>query len=68
MRQFDTVLSSTTAVPTAAPAGAFSLNRLFDRAMETGQLHGLRLDGQWLHVGTPESLKGAEERIAASAL
>jgi N-acetyl-alpha-D-muramate 1-phosphate uridylyltransferase len=52
----------------AAPAGAFSLNRLFDRAMETGQLHGLRLDGQWLHVGTPESLKGAEGRIAASAL
>ncbi|MFL5214767.1 MAG: nucleotidyltransferase family protein [Microvirga sp.] len=52
----------------AAPAGAFSLNRLFDRASEAGRLHGLRLDGQWLHVGTPESLKGAEGRIAASAL
>jgi MurNAc alpha-1-phosphate uridylyltransferase len=50
-----------------APAGAFSLNRLFDRAIETGKLFGLRLDGQWLHVGTPESIKAAEERIAASA-
>jgi MurNAc alpha-1-phosphate uridylyltransferase len=50
-----------------APAGAFSLNRLFDRAIEAGRLFGLRLDGQWLHVGTPASIKAAEARIAASA-
>ena len=50
-----------------APQGAFSLNRLFDRTIEAGRLHGLRLDGQWLHVGTPDSIKAAEARIAASA-
>jgi N-acetyl-alpha-D-muramate 1-phosphate uridylyltransferase len=50
-----------------APAGAFSLNRIFDRAIEAGRLFGIRLDGQWLHVGTPASIKAAEARIAASA-
>ena len=50
-----------------APTGAFSLNRLFDRAIEAGRLFGLRLDGQWLHVGTPASIKAAEARITASA-
>jgi N-acetyl-alpha-D-muramate 1-phosphate uridylyltransferase len=50
-----------------APAGPFSLNRLFDRAIEAGRLFGLRLDGQWLHVGTPASIGAAEERIATSA-
>lgn len=50
-----------------APPGAFSLNRLFDRAIEAGRLHGLRLDGEWLHVGTPESIKAADARIAVSA-
>ena len=49
-----------------APAGAFSLNRLFDRAIEAGRLHGLRLDGEWLHVGTPESIEAADARIASS--
>jgi MurNAc alpha-1-phosphate uridylyltransferase len=50
-----------------APAGAFSLNRLFDKAIEAGRLFGLRLDGQWLHVGTPASIKAAEDRITASS-
>jgi N-acetyl-alpha-D-muramate 1-phosphate uridylyltransferase len=49
------------------PDGAFSLNLLFDRAIEARRLHGLRLDGQWLHVGTPGSIRAAEERLAASA-
>jgi MurNAc alpha-1-phosphate uridylyltransferase len=48
-----------------APSGAFSLNRLFDRAIAAGRLHGLRLDGEWLHVGTPESVKAADARIAS---
>ncbi len=42
------------------PKGAFSLNRLYDRAAEAGRLHGLDHDGEWLHVGTPTSLAGAE--------
>jgi MurNAc alpha-1-phosphate uridylyltransferase len=48
------------------PSGAFSLNLLFDRAIAAGRLYGLRLDGQWLHVGTPESIAAAEERLTAS--
>ena len=47
-----------------APAGAFSLNRIFDRAAARERLFGLRLDGQWLHVGTPEAIKAAEARVA----
>lgn len=48
------------------PDGPFSLNLLFDRAIEAGRLHGLRLDGQWLHVGTPGAIREAEEQLAAS--
>jgi N-acetyl-alpha-D-muramate 1-phosphate uridylyltransferase len=48
------------------PDGAFSLNRLFDRAILADRLYGLALDGQWLHVGTPEAIAAAEERLAAS--
>jgi N-acetyl-alpha-D-muramate 1-phosphate uridylyltransferase len=43
-----------------APDGAFSLNLLWDRALETGRLYGMRLDGRWMHVGTPEALAQAE--------
>ncbi|GJD47636.1 N-acetylmuramate alpha-1-phosphate uridylyltransferase [Methylobacterium crusticola] len=49
------------------PDGPFSLNLLFDRAIAAERLYGLRLDGQWLHVGTPEALAQAEERVRASA-
>jgi len=49
------------------PDGPFSLNLLFDRAIEAGRLYGMRLDGLWLHVGTPDAVKVAEERFAASA-
>lgn len=46
-----------------APAGAFSLNRLWDRAIAERRLYGVRLDGIWMHVGTPQSLKAAEDRL-----
>lgn len=49
------------------PAGAFSLNLLFDRAIAAGRLFGMELDGEWLHVGTPEAIPAAEERMAAHA-
>ncbi len=49
-----------------APPGAFSLNLLFDRAIKAGRLHGLRLDGVWMHVGTPEAIVAAETAILAS--
>ena len=47
-----------------APAGAFSLNVLWDRALKAGRLHGIRLDGQWMHVGTPDAVGEAELAIA----
>jgi N-acetyl-alpha-D-muramate 1-phosphate uridylyltransferase len=43
-----------------APDGPFSLNVLWDRVLTKGRLHGVRLDGRWMHVGTPEALKEAE--------
>jgi MurNAc alpha-1-phosphate uridylyltransferase len=49
------------------PTGAFSLNRLFDRAAEVERLFGLRLEGVWMHVGTPEAIAEAEAAMAASA-
>ena len=50
-----------------APTGAFSMSPLFDRAVEAGRLCGLRLEGLWMHVGTPEAIKAAEAAIVASA-
>ncbi len=43
-----------------APDGRFSLNLLWDRALAKGRLYGMRLDGTWMHVGTPEALAEAE--------
>jgi MurNAc alpha-1-phosphate uridylyltransferase len=51
-----------------APDGAFSLTKLFDRAAEADRLHGLRLDGLWMHVGTPDAIGLAEQAILASAV
>jgi MurNAc alpha-1-phosphate uridylyltransferase len=50
-----------------APDGAFSLNLLFDKAAEAERLFGVRMDGVWLHVGTPEAIGEAELSIADSA-
>src|ERR1041385_3986290 len=50
-----------------APDGAFSLPALFDRAAAAGRLHGLRLEGVWMHVGTPGAIAEAEAAILASA-
>ena len=50
-----------------APEGSFSLNLLFDRAIEGGRLFGVRADGVWINVETPGAIKVAETAIAASA-
>ena len=49
-----------------APKGAFSLTVLFDRAAEAGRLFGLRLEGVWMHVGTPEAVAAAEAALAST--
>ena len=51
---------------TGAPRGEFPLTLLFDRAAELGRLHGLRLEGLWMHVGTPDAIALAENAIGAS--
>jgi MurNAc alpha-1-phosphate uridylyltransferase len=43
-----------------ATAGRFSINPLWDKAIQKGRLHGVRLDGVWIHVGTPQGLEDAE--------
>jgi N-acetyl-alpha-D-muramate 1-phosphate uridylyltransferase len=50
-----------------APSGEFALTKLFDRAIEQERLCGLRLDGVWMHVGTPDAVAAAEAAILASA-
>ncbi len=47
-----------------APDGAFSLNLLYDRAIEAGRLHGLRHDGQWFQVTAPKHLALIEQALA----
>jgi MurNAc alpha-1-phosphate uridylyltransferase len=39
---------------------------LFDRSLEAGRLFGLRLEGTWMHVGTPAAIKAAEAAILES--
>lgn len=50
-----------------APEPPFSLNVLFDRAIERERLYGLRMEGLWLHVGTPAAIRAAELAIERSA-
>src|SRR5450631_1539810 len=49
-----------------APSGEFSLTKMFDSANERERLFGLRLDGVWMHVGTPDAVHAAEEAFLAS--
>jgi MurNAc alpha-1-phosphate uridylyltransferase len=49
-----------------APAGAFALTLLFDRAGARGRLFGLRLEGVWMHVGTPEAVAAADAALATA--
>ncbi len=46
-----------------APAGPFSLNLLWDRAIARGRVYGIRLEGVWMHVGTPAALAEAERAM-----
>lgn len=49
-----------------APTGEFSLTKMFDRANERERLFGLRLDGVWMHVGTPDAVQAAEKAFLVS--
>src|SRR5262245_4766817 len=44
----------------------YALTRMFDHANEQERLFGLRLDGLWMHVGTPDAVQAAEEAFLES--
>ncbi|MEO0975696.1 MAG: nucleotidyltransferase family protein [Pseudomonadota bacterium] len=50
-----------------APDGPFSINILFDRAIEAGRLFGVQMEGLWLHIGTPDAIRAAEYAVRESA-
>ncbi len=43
-----------------APDGRFSLNWVYDQALEADRLFGMVHDGEWFHIGTPDGLGEAE--------
>jgi N-acetyl-alpha-D-muramate 1-phosphate uridylyltransferase len=43
--------------------GKFSLNPLYDRAISSGRLAAIVHDGEWYHIGTPQGLSLAEDRL-----
>jgi MurNAc alpha-1-phosphate uridylyltransferase len=47
-----------------APQGEFSTNILWNRAIAARRLFGTRLDGVWIHVGTPQARDEAEAYLA----
>lgn len=49
-----------------APDGAFSMNALWNRALLQGRAYGIRMDGIWMHVGSPEELTEAERVMAGT--
>jgi MurNAc alpha-1-phosphate uridylyltransferase len=47
-----------------SPEGAFSLNRVWSRAIAAGRAYGVRMDGVWMHVGTPAALAEADQCLS----
>jgi MurNAc alpha-1-phosphate uridylyltransferase len=50
-----------------SPDGAFSLNAVWNTAIAAGRAYGLRMEGTWMHVGTPDALAQAEQRLVEAA-
>jgi MurNAc alpha-1-phosphate uridylyltransferase len=46
-----------------APAGPFSTNVLWDRAIGEGRLYGIAFTGQWFEVGTPAAIPATEAAL-----
>ncbi|MEM9205054.1 MAG: nucleotidyltransferase family protein [Pseudomonadota bacterium] len=65
---YASVMITTPSFYADTPDGPFSNNLLFDRAIGNERLFGVRLDGIWMHIGTPEALKEAEDALADSIL
>jgi MurNAc alpha-1-phosphate uridylyltransferase len=50
-----------------ATATPHSLNLYFDRAIAGSRLFGMKMDGQWITVGTPDGIPRAERTVALAA-
>jgi MurNAc alpha-1-phosphate uridylyltransferase len=48
-----------------APPAPFSMNLLWDRAMEAGRLGAIVHDGVWFHLSTPDDLERADAVLEA---
>ncbi|WP_269933300.1 nucleotidyltransferase family protein [Aminobacter sp. HY435] len=46
-----------------APEGPLSLNRYFDQAISFGRLFGMKMQGSWITVGTPDAIPQAEVAV-----
>ncbi|MEP9387060.1 nucleotidyltransferase family protein [Mesorhizobium sp. KR9-304] len=51
------------AIFAGAPEGPLSLNRYFDEGIAKGRLFGLKMQGSWITVGTPEAIPLAEAAV-----
>ncbi|PZQ61546.1 MAG: mannose-1-phosphate guanylyltransferase [Phenylobacterium zucineum] len=49
------------------PAGAFSIIPTWHRLQREGRLHGVAMDGYWMHVGDPGARDAAEARLLSEA-
>ena len=49
------------------PDGPFSLSPIWRRLSEEGRVHGVVMDGFWMHVGDPVSRDAAENKLRAEA-
>ncbi len=47
-----------------SPEGAFSINILWDKALEKGRLFGCIHQGEWFHISTPQDLARYEPMVA----
>lgn len=49
-----------------APDGAYSVRRIWNKAMDAGRVYGCRHEGPWAHVGTPQGILEAEAMLGYS--
>jgi len=49
-----------------SPDGAFSLNVVWSQAIKAGRAFGMRMEGIWMHVGTPDALAQAEQCLSGA--
>ena len=46
------------------PEGPFSINLTWNQAIKRGRLYGVRREGVWFHVGSPDAVKAVESWLA----